>query len=81
MTHFIKYTLITLLHIFLSLLFSDPGLATSFALADVAVSRDVSDYVITERWREVEQVLAGDTRILSIWTAWGDAKNEVGTYL
>ncbi|XP_053686790.1 uncharacterized protein LOC128736338 [Sabethes cyaneus] len=44
---------------------------------DVAVSRDVNDYVITERWREVEQVLAGDTRILSIWNAWGDAKNEV----
>ncbi|XP_021698493.1 uncharacterized protein LOC110676131 [Aedes aegypti] len=44
---------------------------------DVAVSRDVSDYVITERWREVEQVLAGDTRVLSIWNAWGDAKNEV----
>uniref|UniRef100_A0A182QT57 Ras-associating domain-containing protein n=1 Tax=Anopheles farauti TaxID=69004 RepID=A0A182QT57_9DIPT len=44
---------------------------------DVAVSRDVSDYVIIERWREVEQVLAGDTRILSIWHAWGDAKNEV----
>ncbi|XP_058831271.1 uncharacterized protein LOC131689903 [Topomyia yanbarensis] len=44
---------------------------------DVAVSRDVNDYVITERWREVEQVLAGDTRVLSIWNAWGDAKNEV----
>uniref|UniRef100_A0A182PHI5 Ras-associating domain-containing protein n=1 Tax=Anopheles epiroticus TaxID=199890 RepID=A0A182PHI5_9DIPT len=44
---------------------------------DVAVSRDVSDYVIIERWREVEQVLTGDTRILSIWDAWGDAKNEV----
>ncbi|XP_058459964.1 uncharacterized protein LOC131435787 [Malaya genurostris] len=44
---------------------------------DVAVSRDVSDYVITERWREVEQVLTGDTRVLSIWNAWGDAKNEV----
>ncbi|XP_055534345.1 ras association domain-containing protein 10 [Wyeomyia smithii] len=44
---------------------------------DVAVSRDVNDYVITERWREVEQVLSGDTRILSIWNAWGDAKNEV----
>uniref|UniRef100_A0A182LTF5 Ras-associating domain-containing protein n=1 Tax=Anopheles culicifacies TaxID=139723 RepID=A0A182LTF5_9DIPT len=44
---------------------------------DVAVSRDVSDYVIIERWREVEQVLTGDTRILSIWNAWGDAKNEV----
>nr|XP_029722172.1 uncharacterized protein LOC115263251 isoform X1 [Aedes albopictus] len=49
----------------------------NYKQADVAVSRDVSDYVITERWREVEQVLAGDTRILSIWTAWGDAKNEV----
>ncbi|XP_055609544.1 uncharacterized protein LOC129756647 isoform X2 [Uranotaenia lowii] len=44
---------------------------------DAAVSRDVNDYVITERWREVEQVLTGDTRILSIWNAWGDAKNEV----
>ncbi|XP_049542085.1 uncharacterized protein LOC125955159 [Anopheles darlingi] len=44
---------------------------------DVAVSRDVNDYVIIERWREVEQVLTGDTRILSIWNAWGNAKSEV----
>lgn len=42
-----------------------------------AASRDLSDYVITERWRDVEQPLSANTKILSIWTAWGSARNEV----
>lgn len=36
------------------------------------------NFVITERWRRVEQVLDNDTKILQIWSAWGHAKPEVG---
>lgn len=34
-------------------------------------------YVIVERWRRVERPLGGDTRLLKLWTAWGDAQREV----
>ncbi|XP_031633406.1 uncharacterized protein LOC116347111 [Contarinia nasturtii] len=44
---------------------------------DVTASRDLNDYVITEKWRDVEQALTGDTKILPIWMAWGSAQNEV----
>ena len=49
----------------------------SLGFLDVTMSRDPNDYMITERWRDVEQPLSGDTRILSIWIAWGNVKNEV----
>lgn len=42
-----------------------------------AASRDLSDYVITERWRDVEQALDNDTHILPIWLAWGSTRSEV----
>lgn len=35
-------------------------------------------YVISEKWRRVEQILEGNTKVLSIWTAWGTAQSEVG---
>uniref|UniRef100_A0A1B0CWH1 Uncharacterized protein n=1 Tax=Lutzomyia longipalpis TaxID=7200 RepID=A0A1B0CWH1_LUTLO len=44
---------------------------------DVSVSRDAEDYVITEKWRSVEQPLTSDTLILPLWQAWGAARNEV----
>ncbi|XP_055382484.1 histone-lysine N-methyltransferase, H3 lysine-79 specific [Condylostylus longicornis] len=34
-------------------------------------------FVITERWRRVEQILSNDTKVLQIWSAWGQAKSEV----
>jgi hypothetical protein len=37
----------------------------------------VNDYVITERWRRVEQVLEPRTKILKIWAAWGAEQSEV----
>ncbi|XP_055322714.1 uncharacterized protein LOC129578341 [Sitodiplosis mosellana] len=43
---------------------------------DVTASRDLNDYVITEKWRDVEQALPGDTKILPIWMAWGSVQNE-----
>uniref|UniRef100_A0A182K233 Ras-associating domain-containing protein n=1 Tax=Anopheles christyi TaxID=43041 RepID=A0A182K233_9DIPT len=42
-----------------------------------APSPDVKDYCITERWRQVEQVLDNGTKIWQIWTAWGKAQPEV----
>jgi hypothetical protein len=51
----------------------------SCSCLDVAVLRDVNDYVIIEKWRDVEQALIGNTQICSIWNAWGAAKNEVNT--
>ncbi|XP_050080332.1 ras association domain-containing protein 10 [Anopheles maculipalpis] len=38
---------------------------------------DLKDYCITERWRQVEQVLDNGTKIWQIWTAWGKAQPEV----
>ncbi|XP_053670018.1 ras association domain-containing protein 10 [Anopheles nili] len=38
---------------------------------------DAKDYCITERWRQVEQVLDNGTKIWQIWTAWGKAQPEV----
>lgn len=35
------------------------------------------EWVITERWRSVEQPLAPNATILDIWNAWGDAQSEV----
>ena len=35
------------------------------------MSHDLRDYTITERWRDVEQPLPGDTFILPLWKAWG----------
>lgn len=40
-------------------------------------SKSIKDYVITERWKKVEQVLEGRTQILKIWNAWGKAQPEV----
>lgn len=36
-----------------------------------------NQYVITERWRRVEQMLDSNTKILKIWKAWGQTKSEV----
>lgn len=36
-----------------------------------------NQYVITERWRRVEQSLDNKTKILKIWKAWGQTKSEV----
>lgn len=40
-----------------------------------------NQYVITERWKRVEQVLDQRTRILKIWEAWGETKPEVCAYI
>lgn len=47
-------------------------------------SRDIQDYVIdiqkytiTERWRNCEQKLEGNTKLYELWLAWGCMKNEV----
>uniref|UniRef100_A0AAG5DLQ1 Ras-associating domain-containing protein n=1 Tax=Anopheles atroparvus TaxID=41427 RepID=A0AAG5DLQ1_ANOAO len=50
-----------------------PGSSNSAAPAPA----DTKDYCITERWRQVEQVLDNETKIWQIWTAWGKAQPEV----
>ncbi|XP_050091686.1 ras association domain-containing protein 10-like [Anopheles aquasalis] len=47
------------------------------AAAPVVAPLSVKDYCITERWRQVEQVLDRETKIWQIWTAWGKAQPEV----
>lgn len=49
----------------------------SSSISDVAASRDLNDYVITEKWRDVEQALPANTKILPILMAWGNARHEV----
>ncbi|GAB0093054.1 uncharacterized protein DMENIID0001_081060 [Sergentomyia squamirostris] len=46
-------------------------------LQDEGISDRGKDYVITERWRRVEQILDGRTKVLKIWSAWGEAQAEV----
>ncbi|XP_055629130.1 ras association domain-containing protein 10-like [Toxorhynchites rutilus septentrionalis] len=38
---------------------------------------ETKDYCITERWRQVEQILDSKTKIWQIWSAWGKAQPEV----
>lgn len=44
---------------------------------DVEQNDELDQYVITERWRRVEQVLNSSTKVLKIWIAWGAAQSEV----
>lgn len=48
-------------------------------LTDAGLSHNLRDYKLTERWRDVEAPLPGDTFILPLWKAWGTkcATNEV----
>lgn len=38
-------------------------------------------YVITERWRQMEQILEPRTKVWKIWRAWGQAQCEVSGQL
>lgn len=44
---------------------------------DVEQNDGLDQYVITERWRRVEQVLNSSTKVLKIWIAWGATQSEV----
>ncbi|XP_058462183.1 ras association domain-containing protein 10 [Malaya genurostris] len=46
-------------------------------LASESETVQLKDYCITERWRQVEQILDGKTKIWQIWSAWGKAQPEV----
>lgn len=39
--------------------------------------RDIDDYIIVEKWRDVESKLEGDTKILPLYQAWGDLHDEM----
>lgn len=53
----------------------EPAAPTSASPATPAATEN--HYVITERWRRVEQMLDNKTKILKIWRAWGQTKSEV----
>lgn len=54
-----------------------PSTTTSTTTTTTATASQENQYVITERWRRVEQVLDNKTKILKIWKAWGQTKSEV----
>lgn len=45
------------------------------SITEVKYSPD--DYVITERWRDVESELDGNEAVLPIFNAWGTAQKEM----
>lgn len=51
--------------------------AATAVSTSAAMEMNTKKFVITERWRRVEQVLDGRTKILKIWTAWGETQPEV----
>lgn len=58
---------------------SIPGEPANFGAktANTAANTTKNQYVITEQWRRVEQILDNKTKILKIWDAWGQTKSEV----
>ncbi|XP_047121806.1 ras association domain-containing protein 10-like [Schistocerca piceifrons] len=42
-----------------------------------ALGASPRDYVIAERWGRVERRLDGSSRLLKLWSAWGDAQGQV----
>lgn len=57
-------------------LLRDDGLLNERSPASQIASQ-LGQYVISEKWRSVEQILAADTKVLNIWTAWGEAQSQV----
>lgn len=59
---------------------SSVAAATMAATASTSAATTAAshaEYIITERWRRVEQSLDNKTKILKIWKAWGQTKSEV----
>lgn len=51
---------------------------SSLTPADAEPSTAVlQQFVITERWRQMEQILEPKTKVWKIWKAWGEAQCEV----
>lgn len=38
---------------------------------------EVDDYILVEKWHDVESKLDGDTKVLPLYQAWGDLHNEM----
>ena len=49
----------------------------NLAAEPAGTSVEPKEYCITERWRQVEQILDSKTKIWQIWSAWGKAQPEV----
>lgn len=41
------------------------------------LKRDIDDYILVEKWRDVESKLEGDTKILPLLQAWGALQGEM----
>lgn len=56
----------------------DPATSSSpFAAGAEPSTAVLQQFVITERWRQMEQILEPKTKVWKIWKAWGEAQCEV----
>lgn len=58
-------------------LLRDEGLHGGAALDQTDTNDILNQYVISEKWRRVEQILSRTTKVLQIWTAWGESQSQV----
>lgn len=60
----------------IEVLLRNEGMLTDDIDAELC-AETVAQYVITERWRRVEQMLDNRTKVMKIWKAWGQTRPEV----
>lgn len=60
----------------IAVLIQDELNSKSYASVE-GLRQDIDDYIIVEKWREVEAKLAGETKILPLYQAWGALQDEV----
>lgn len=60
----------------IEVLLRNEGMLTDDIDAELC-AETVAQYVITERWRRVEQMLDNRTKVMKIWKAWGQTRQEV----
>lgn len=58
-------------------LLRDEGLHGGAAPDQTGTNDILNQYVISEKWRRVEQILSRTTKVLQIWTAWGESQSQV----
>lgn len=59
----------------------NPATGTSTTTSGAEPSTAVlQQFVITERWRQMEQILEPKTKVWKIWKAWGEAQCEVSKW-
>lgn len=61
----------------IEVLLRNEGILTADDIDTELCADTVAQYVITERWRRVEQMLDNRTKVMKIWKAWGQTRQEV----